>query len=295
MDFEEGSLVAVLTDGSQHLAICEVRVPQNDVAGKPTIQDEDDLYDIRDKKVLGVKDKFGSIVRVMVSKGAGILLDTGEWCVTNMAPGLGKITHFVERFEIISPGFSSLIDHNGVTTSAKYVWRTLVNKAAMMKDLDHNQGIFSDIVGEALPDAPALEDTLEINIDGTNTNDVVTIQLKSPVLAGESVVDINLGRTGSVEVKTPPLIGSIKLDSTNVLLGDPESTSVSPLFDNVALEKLVRAEITRVIEDYRFHNHTVILPLIPAGAGPTAPGSHISIPPSNQLLHPLGASHVKAK
>jgi hypothetical protein len=272
--YSEGDTVVVLSDGAQHVVMGKFNLVRADVEGKPTILEEDDLYDVQDKKVMSVKDSFGHLTRVVVSKGAGILLDTGAWCMSHLSPGINKLTHFVERFEIISPGLYSLIDHDGRKASAHYIFKTVVDHDSMKKELDHSPS----------PDQIRQGETLEVRVKGEN--DVVEIKLRR---GGVVQMTMEIEKDGTVKLNSS---SKVIVTSDDVRLGDGTATK------RVALAEDVKAEIDRLVSHYRTHNHSYILPLIPAGPSITTPGSHATYSPINPnpaFNQGLGASKVKAK
>jgi hypothetical protein len=142
--FDVGDLCVVMSDGSQKYVIGQVREPQKDRNGNISIRDlNDDLASMPGAKGLVTNDDFGNQARVVVMRGGGVVIDSGELAGMHFNPGTGEILSFSERAETNMPGFSKFQTHDGETTVTTYIWRTKVDHAAVERDLlnetDHAQ------------------------------------------------------------------------------------------------------------------------------------------------------------
>jgi hypothetical protein len=238
-DFSIGDRVAVLTDGSQHICIGEVRGITKDLNGNPTVRNvRNDLSDLRDAKVIMVEDEYGHQARVVVSRGAGIIIDAGDWCVQNFAPGLDKLMSYFERKETVMPGFCENIDRQGDLCSSEYTWRTTSDMEVIRRDLRY----------ETLPELnfagnPLGGHTLNAKIETDPlTGNVVAINLLRAIAGGPSVVmaTINIKDDGALEIET--------LSDISIAAAAGVSVS-SPFPVSVSSEAAISATAPNVVVD----------------------------------------------
>lgn len=135
-EVEQGDEMLVISSGSQIYAIGKLIPPRLDDNGNTTISDvNNDLADLSGEKSLASSDEFGNQSRVVVSRGGGVIVDTGEFCLTHHDPGQNAINSYCERLTHISiPRFSEEV-HDGSKCTSIYKWRTVVDPPSVDRDI----------------------------------------------------------------------------------------------------------------------------------------------------------------
>lgn len=220
---EEDDRVVVLSDGSKHYAIGTYRQPKIDSNGLTTIRNRsNDLTDLSGSKSLISEDDFGNQARVTVSRGGGVVVDTGEKCLTHYDPGSNRQNNYYERKRDVSPPHTAEIDHNGATCTSTYKWRTTFDPLSVSRDYEYDE-----------------DESLDIgNVVKAEINPTDNVQLKTLLLGQETAklkidpvgnieassksgninistgigAEINIDSNGSIEIKN--VAGSINIDSS---------------------------------------------------------------------------------
>lgn len=283
--------VIVLTDGAQSFAIGLLPDTKTKDDGSKSIHRfENDIVDWNESKVIAVEDAFETQSRVIVAPGGGIMIDTGEWCMTHYDPGLAKIIDYIERKEVITPAHHAKLDHNGVTASAHYEWRTQPSGVAMDQTLMGLGG------GGLIPNFNPRGHKLAVDIEEGVTN-VVSVFLKR---LGSTILNIGISRLGSFEMypisplnpSSTPVPTSYQSTSPvqqqTIEFGFPNSSGINR---RVAIGPYIEAKINQMVTKYAFHGHTYIMPLIPSGVSISAPPT---TPQTPVLPFKLSSKNVKA-
>lgn len=135
-EVEENDQVLVFYDGNKAYAVAQMNPLKIDDSGNSTINDVDnDLADLSGEKSLTSSDEFGNRSRVIVSRGGGVLLDTGEFCVQHLDPGHNTINSYCERYSKYSLPVFAEETHDGDNCSSVYKWRTEVDPPSLDRDL----------------------------------------------------------------------------------------------------------------------------------------------------------------
>lgn len=134
--FDLGDFCVVLQDGPQKYVIGKVIQPTANRNGNLSIKDlTDDMADLSGALAMTSDDDIGNQARVVVARGAGVIIDSGENVGSHYDPERGKKFDWSERAEAVMPGFSFSIDHNGELCTTKYTWRTKVDYESMERDV----------------------------------------------------------------------------------------------------------------------------------------------------------------
>lgn len=266
-----GGKCIVFTDGSQKFAIAGIQYVDKNDAGDESIHTfKDDLVDWNIAKTIGVKNEYGDSAKVIVSPGAGIIIDSGNWCMTHYSPGMRKIIQYFERYESISPGHYQSLTHDGEKTKAEYRWHTDVDDSALDRVLAHKK-----------PDSTG--HTFSVNIQRKD-DDVISMLLSDE---GDAMISIDIKSDGSIEIDSQGHArvlakGNIRIESTNDSSEVYASQDVYLGRDNsrqkkVALAPNVVRDMNGFRQDYIVHQHSFVAPLLPLPGPPipTAP----AVPP----------------
>lgn len=135
-----GDHVIVISDGSQHYAMCQINQPTNDDIDRVTVKNtRNDLADLTGEKSLVSSDGFGNQCRVVVSRGGGVIADSGEMCLTHWDPGRAMKRDYFERHRVISPSFYSDHNYNGEVCRSQYKWRTKFDIESINRDFTQDR------------------------------------------------------------------------------------------------------------------------------------------------------------
>lgn len=252
-----GDHVIVLSDGFQHYITCQINDPQNNFAGNMSIlKSTNDLADLDGIKTLASVDEFGNQCRIVVSRGGGVIADSGEFCLTHWDPGRESKIEYFKRSQTISPGLSI---ENSLTNKCEteIKFRTTVDYDSVKRDLDGKRDDSKD-KGNIL--------TIDINKD-----QILNIRARDDGSINSSIQISNNGDqsfssgTSSVEIKNDGKVclhtssGSITLDNDGkIFLGNAAVDLITVLKKLVGL--LAQSKVNTLLGPQD------LIPLNPGGA-----------------------------
>lgn len=206
---ELGDQILVVCDGSRYYGIGVISPPRLSEDGASTITNErNDLADIDDAKSLISTDGFGNTARLIVSRGAGVIADTGEFCTTHWDAGKNMKREYYERKRVISEPHYCDSTHNNRECETVYHWRTSVDADAVNREIDSEIirtldsgntvtaqiGPGDDVLSIVTRNSGIPQSTIEIDNNGAIT--VTTIS------------DIEASATGNIDVSATGSIDS---------------------------------------------------------------------------------------
>lgn len=208
---KEGEDCVILSDGAKYFYLGKVREPvERD--GAPTVRNrKNDLSSLDDAKSLVSADDYGNFARLAVSKGGGIVADSGETCVTHWHPGKRRKCDYVSESEWISdPEYSRAI-HDGDKCEIVKKWRTHVDPGSVKRDYEHTENVKKDKKGTARVEISPGNHILEFETrqDGSKKTAVDIGKNGSVhIESNNTEVDIDQGGNVSIDAK-----GDIDLDA----------------------------------------------------------------------------------
>lgn len=290
-DPEPGNLVALISDGTQHLILGEFP-EKTDGNYRQSNQDFDNL---EQSKTIVAQDELGNQARLIVSPGAGILLDAGNYATAHYDVGKNKLTEYLEKHERIMPGLYELTEHNGINCSTKKHYRTKVNRASLEENLDY----------EASPNS--IGHTLTVDIQPPSVDgEVCQVELFNKKL---SRLKVSLKKDGTFEVSSKAEV-TIESNKDTTIKSNKDTTVKSKVdtsvhangtvylgkekgggnHQKVAMAPATKGNDQKIKGAFDAHTHLYVLPLIPIATIPTA----TPIPQSPNLAN-VGADNTKAK
>lgn len=282
-EIEFGEQMLVISDGSQTYAVGKLVPLQIDDNGNSTISDvNNDLTDLSGEKSLASSDEFGNQSRVVVSRGGGVISDTGEFCLVHLDPGMNAINSYCERSTHISiPRFSEEI-HDGSSCVSTYKWRTKVDPPSVDRDLIDGQdkkldkGITVNLkIDEDQPISATLcQNGIEfveyyINSNGdvnySNSKGSVEYDLKTGGVTVSSaqtqifkagLSNLEIKESGEVEITTPN--GKILVDQAGKIHIGSKQLNLLFILSKILMNQLINAQTVTVLGPQ---------PLIPLSSG----------------------------
>ncbi len=241
-DYQEGERCIVVSDGSQHYSFGKIEEPKFNDSGEVTVKNiKNDLFDLVNAKALVATDNFGSQSKVSTSPGGGIVLDCGDNAIIHLDPGNNKITTLTDRQETITIPFTAELDHDGVSASSKYKWRTLADTQSWDRDVARDRTDAADLGGILTVDIGPSPDmlTIEYKISG-QTQTKIEINTLGEIVAESGAVNgskttMKLSPLTGVEIKTAvgqftmDITGRIKLGNAGVDVIDTLSQTLTTL------------------------------------------------------------------
>lgn len=136
-DPEIGDQCLVATDGRQHYVLGVLPRTDVDPDGNPTTRNStNDLVRSKDAVSIVSSDDFGNSARITASRGYGVVVDGGEFCVTHHDPGRREIHYYSERCSTHTIPLMEKIDHDGVSATYLSVHKTTVDAEGLVRDLE---------------------------------------------------------------------------------------------------------------------------------------------------------------
>lgn len=289
---EPGRLVALISDGTQHLVLGEF--PEKTEGNYR--QSDHDLDDLEQAKTIIAQDELGNQARVIVSPGAGIILDAGNYSTVQYDVAENKLTEYLERHEQIMPALYKLVEHDGTNCRTQYHYRTKVNRDVMEKNLDHespkNQ-IGQNVKIDISPPSGQGEVCQVELANGKQSNLEITMKKDgSFILESDSKVEI---KSTQDKVRVESQSGTKVLSGQDtevaaqgtVFLGKEKGKG---FFQKVAMAPKTKTNIRKVKTAYDGHTHEYIPPLLPLPVPiPTTP-----VAPAPPLTN-ISSDNTKAK
>ncbi len=286
-EVEFGDQMVVISDGNQTYAFGRITPPQIDDNGNTTISDvNNDLTDLSGEKSLVSSDEFGNQSRVVVSRGGGVINDTGEFCLTHHDPGQNSINSYCERVTHISiPRFSEET-HDGNLCTSTYKWRTVVDAPSVDRDLldqpskilDKGVTVNVSITENEPISANLCKNGVEfvsysIDSDGNTEYSNTTGDFEISLLAGNIDVETTVGSqrfkaglstveinsNGNVEILTPN--GQISVDPLGKVYIGNKQLNLLFILSELLMNQLINAQTVTALGPK---------PLIPLSVGGVA-------------------------
>lgn len=212
-NIEEDDRVVVLSDGAKHYAIGVYRQPKLDSSGQTTIRNRsNDLTTLNGAKTLISEDDFGNQARVTVSRGGGVVLDTGEKCATHYDPGENRQNNYYERKRDVSPPHSAELDHDGTNCSTTYKWRTTFDPLSVSRDYEYDENESLDLGNTVKAEINSTDNlklkTLNTGVETAN----LSVGPEGNIAIGSTNGNINIttGGNGNITISTDNL-GNIEI------------------------------------------------------------------------------------
>jgi hypothetical protein len=244
----------VATDGRQHYVLGILPRTEVDPDGNPTTRNStNDLVASKDAVSIVSSDDFGNSARVTASRGYGVVIDGGEFCVTHHDPGRREIHQYSERSSRLSIPLTEKVDHNGLSTSYIRVHKTTVDAEGMVRDLelksDLSLCIGSSFIKEIDGNTCRIATRFNGLETGSDSSDAATGDRdeanlgKRTIKASSGIVIESDGVTGDVIIKAGTPLGlTIKITSAGkVSIGN----GVVELLD--LLDQLLTAASTTLV------------------------------------------------
>lgn len=233
--YKAGQRCLVITDGSQHYAMGQVREPRLDESGNVTTKNlKNDLADLPDAKALVADDDFGGQAKVVVAPGGGVVLDSGDNALQHMDPGNKKIMQTADRFERITVPCTVEMDHNEVTAKTRYKWRTVTDHLSFDRDLGRDREDALDLAGVLTADIGPSPDVLDIEYKlgpGAITQTKIQINPLGEVTVTGGADQTNKVKIGLDAVSMETTLGVISVNKAGqIKLGNKGGIFLEDLF-----------------------------------------------------------------
>jgi hypothetical protein len=224
-DPEIGDQCLVATDGRQHYVLGILPRTEVDPDGNPTTRNTtNDLVRSKDAVSLVSSDDFGNSARITASRGYGVVVDGGEFCVTHHDPGRREIHQYSERASTFSIPLMEKMDHDGIFSTYICVHKTSVDPEGMVRDLELKTDLSICVGSSFIKEVQGNTCKYSTRFNGVETTSDITDALtgdreeamtgKRTIKASSGIVIESDGVTGDVIIRGGvPLNLTIKITS----------------------------------------------------------------------------------
>lgn len=225
-DPEIGDQCLVATDGRQHYVLGILPRTDVDPDGNPTTRNStNDLVRSKDAVSIVSSDDFGNSARITASRGYGVVIDGGEFCVTHHDPGRREIHEYCERSSKFSIPLMEKVDHDGISSTYICVHKTTVDPEGMVRDLELKSDLLLCIGASFIKEVSGNTCKQSTRFNGVETNsDTMNAATgdreesmvgKRTIKASSGIVIESDGVTGEVIIRGgSPLNLTIKITSS---------------------------------------------------------------------------------
>jgi len=248
-NYVTGSRCIVVTDGSQYLSLGQINEPAQGDDGTTTIKNlRNDLAELVNARSLVSVNSMGMQAKVVVSPGAGVVLDSGDNAIVHLDPGNAKINEIADRKETITVPFFADHDHDGVVAQSEYKWRTLADNLSWDRDVkrerDDSLDLGAVLTAKIGPSPNVLN--IEHKFSGALLSSIEIGQLGNITIKGSSST-VEVSPIGvNITTGSGPLTGQITVDSAGRLKLGSNSIDLLDTISDV-IQEIENAQVVTLL------------------------------------------------